>query len=372
MEEGSRSRNNTDFKYAILICAHNEEAVIRQSLQSIRESDFPSERMKCFVIADNCTDMTVKRALENGAAVIEKEDKKTGNKGRVLNYGIRKIKETYGEEFQVFAVLDSDNTVSPDFLQKLDQMFAEGADIVCGNRLASNAESSWVSACYSLYWSTVTCLYGAGHNAFGLNSMISGTGFAFKAECLNNGQWDTTAISEDMEFYVQATIRGKVIKTVEDAIYYDQQPEKVSIMLNQIRRWQTGAWQVFRSYIKRTLAGLISARDIKSLDLFCALFIFIAPGIFAIIVILLILLWIIYSCNVMYLLYAAAFVTAVYLICVSFGAVSGKISKQLTHKRKGAVFIYPLFLFSIGFISVSALLVPEKKWKQIPHYEHKG
>ena len=56
-------------RYAILISARNEEAVIAKLLESIQAQDYPAELITTFVVADNCTDNTAQAAREAGAEV---------------------------------------------------------------------------------------------------------------------------------------------------------------------------------------------------------------------------------------------------------------------------------------------------------------
>ena len=61
----SRKRENVPLRrYAVLISARNEEPVITQLLESIRDQDYPAELVTTFVVADNCTDATAQRARE--------------------------------------------------------------------------------------------------------------------------------------------------------------------------------------------------------------------------------------------------------------------------------------------------------------------
>ena len=48
-------------KYAVVIAARNEEKVIGNLLDSIKQQDYPSELVTTFVVADNCTDKTQHR-----------------------------------------------------------------------------------------------------------------------------------------------------------------------------------------------------------------------------------------------------------------------------------------------------------------------
>ncbi len=45
-------------RYAVMIAARNERAVIGDLIGSIRNQNYPSELIDVFVIADNCTDDT--------------------------------------------------------------------------------------------------------------------------------------------------------------------------------------------------------------------------------------------------------------------------------------------------------------------------
>ena len=47
-----------DHKFAVLIAARNESAVIGDLIRSIRNQNYPQELIDVYVIADNCTDNT--------------------------------------------------------------------------------------------------------------------------------------------------------------------------------------------------------------------------------------------------------------------------------------------------------------------------
>lgn len=56
-------------RYAVLISARNENAVIGDLIHSIRVQNYPQDLIDIFVIADNCTDNTAAVAQEAGAIV---------------------------------------------------------------------------------------------------------------------------------------------------------------------------------------------------------------------------------------------------------------------------------------------------------------
>ena len=54
-------------RFAVLICARNEERVIRLPVKSARLSRYPADRRRIIVLADNCTDATAALARAAGA-----------------------------------------------------------------------------------------------------------------------------------------------------------------------------------------------------------------------------------------------------------------------------------------------------------------
>lgn len=57
-------------RYAVLICARNEAAVLPKLLESLRAQDYPGV-LDLYVAADNCTDDTARLARKGGATVFE-------------------------------------------------------------------------------------------------------------------------------------------------------------------------------------------------------------------------------------------------------------------------------------------------------------
>ena len=65
-------------KFAVLVCARNEERVVKLPVKSVLMSKYPADRREVIVLADNCTDATVAQAREAGATVWEKTTPSAG------------------------------------------------------------------------------------------------------------------------------------------------------------------------------------------------------------------------------------------------------------------------------------------------------
>ena len=103
-------------RYAILIAARNEEAVLPHLLDSIAAQDYPAELLTTFVVADNCTDRTAQVAQDRGARVFVRNNRTQVGKGYALHFLLDKLQQTEGlDRFDAFLVFDADNLL-PKFL----------------------------------------------------------------------------------------------------------------------------------------------------------------------------------------------------------------------------------------------------------------
>ena len=73
-------------RFAVLIAARNEEAVIGNLIESIKAQRYPEGLIQIFVVADNCQDATARIAGAMGATVFERQDSERRGKGYALDF----------------------------------------------------------------------------------------------------------------------------------------------------------------------------------------------------------------------------------------------------------------------------------------------
>jgi len=115
---------------AVIIAAHDEEAVIENRIANLRALDYPEERLRLVVTSDASSDRTEPLAEAAGALVIRNT---RGGKVAAQN---RAVRETDAE---IVAFSDANCTWDPDALRKLVRNFAD-PDIayVCGRLNITN------------------------------------------------------------------------------------------------------------------------------------------------------------------------------------------------------------------------------------------
>lgn len=352
-------------RFAVLICARNEERVIRLPVRSVLMSRYPANCREVVVLADNCTDETVARARAAGATVWEKTCPSSG-KGDVLAWGIEKIRAKGG--FDAIAVFDADNIVSPDWFCEVNDALADGESIVTGCRHSSNARANLISGWYTIYWNMMNELSNRVRTNLHLSGKLTGTGFAFLLSALGAEGWQTRTMVEDVEFTVQGNLRGLRVAYVPGADYADEQPVTVQYMWRQLRRWATGGWQVVRTYFLPWLKTLFRHPSLRLFDSFFA---------------------ILTGMSVAFILLFDVIALLIRLVRgESFGSASGfffgvigfvfvmgwftawasvALSQEKRRPRVWSILLFPFFSLILSASVLVTLVFPTRRWKPIPH-----
>ena len=243
-------------KYAILIAARNEKAVIGNLLDSIKKQDYPQELLTTFVVADNCTDNTAEIARNCGAICYERFDNEHKTKGFALQYLLEKIEEDYGRmSFEGYFIFDADNLLKKDYISRMNDAFDSGEKIITSYRNTKNFDENWVASTYALHWiRSIRCNHRA-RSVLRLATNIQGTGFLFTNEIVKNG-WHYTSLTEDRALTADAVAQGYRISYQDEAMFYDEQPTSYNQYKTQRVRWIKGYFEARKKYIGKIIDSM--------------------------------------------------------------------------------------------------------------------
>ncbi len=253
-------------RFAILICARNEQTVIADLLRSIRSQTYPQTLLEVFVMADNCTDRTAEIARRCGATVYERENRELVGKGYALEALLGHIRTDRPNGFDGYFVFDADNVLAPDYIEQMNATFSDGYRIVTSYRNSKNYGDNWISAGYALWFLRESQYLNRARMRLGTSCAVSGTGFLFSQSVLDEtGGWPFHLLTEDIEFSVHHILRGETIGYCEAAELFDEQPTDFRQSWRQRLRWSRGYLQVFGCYgldlMKGMFGGSFSCYD---------------------------------------------------------------------------------------------------------------
>ncbi len=245
-------------RFAVVISARNESAVIENLLNSINAQTYPKELMDVYVVADNCTDNTAEICRKCGAIVYERFNKEKIGKGYALDYLFGEMnKRVGGDYYDGIFVFDADNLLEPDFIEQMNKTFSAGYKIVTSYRNSKNYGTNWISSGYALWFLREAKYLSNARMILGTSCAVSGTGFLIHRDMLKKrGGWKYFLLTEDIEFSIANIIDGEKIGYCHNAILYDEQPETFKQSWHQRLRWAKGFLQVFDKYGKRLMKGI--------------------------------------------------------------------------------------------------------------------
>ena len=243
-------------RYAVLIAARNEENVISGLLDSLRAQTYDMSLVTVFVAADNCTDSTAAIARAHGAVVYERFNQLNVGKGYALDFLLQHIGADYPAGFDGYFVFDADNILAPDYIERMNEMFSNGHEIVTSYRNSKNFGGNWISAGYALWFLRESRYLNGARTRLGSSAAVGGTGFLFSQRILDESHgWRFYLLTEDIEFSVYHILRGEKIAICESAVLYDEQPTDFRQSCRQRLRWAKGYVQVFLRYGGQLLRG---------------------------------------------------------------------------------------------------------------------
>ena len=247
-------------KFAVVISARNESAVIGQLIHSIKVQNYPSELIDVFVIADNCTDNTADVAREAGATVFPRFNTEQVGKGYALDYGFNVILSQYADRgYEAYFVFDADNVLDVNYFREMNKTFDNGAVASTSYRNSKNYDSNWISAGYAVWFLREAKFLNQARLTLNTSCAISGTGFFISAKVIErNGGWKWHLLTEDIEFSANSILEGARISYTPTAILYDEQPITFRDSWNQRFRWAKGFYQVFWHYGARLAKGIVT------------------------------------------------------------------------------------------------------------------
>lgn len=229
-------------KFAIAICAHNEEIVIGDILGRLKTLDYPKSMYDVFVIADNCTDSTAKIARDYGVYVYERHDKEKVSKGYGIEWFLARVwEQDLHTKYDALAIFDADNLMSRNFLKMVNGKMDQGARVIQAYLDSKNPKDTWITRSYAFaYWAT-SQIYQQAREKMGLSAQLGGTGMVFHIDVLKDMGWGTESLTEDLEFTVRyAMLSDQRVHWLHEAKIYDEKPLNMRQSYVQRMRWMKG------------------------------------------------------------------------------------------------------------------------------------
>ncbi len=256
-------RAEPDSRFLVVVPAHNEDAVIADTVRCLLDQDYPAELYSVHVVADHCTDQTAQAATVAGATAHERNDGPRTGKGAALSWLLDRV--LMAEQPDAVVIIDADTQVEPEFLSRMDAHLARGEQAIQGNHKIRNPEDGWFPALTWAMYLVDNRFQNLGRSNLGWSARHMGDCIALRANILTEVGFGQ-GLTEDYHLRQQLLLRGIRIVFEPAARGYGEAARNLAQAQKQRARWLQGPRDANRQMVRLMWREGIRRRDLKLLD----------------------------------------------------------------------------------------------------------
>lgn len=259
------ARSSRKLRFDLIVPAHNEQDGITRTVASLLSVDWPRDRFRVLVVADNCHDETAAVARAAGATVLERHDEQMRGKGRALAHAFAASAAAGFADAVV--VVDADAEVSANLLEAFAARIERGAAAIQAHYGILNPWASWRTQLITIAKGAFHTVRSRARERLGLSCGIRGNGWCVLHALLREIPYRFFSLSEDVEFGIALGLAGHRIEYAGEAFANADMAASEKTARSQRQRWEKGRYQTIRAFTAPLLRAAIRQRSLICLDL---------------------------------------------------------------------------------------------------------
>ena len=223
--------------FLVLYPAYNEDRVIVPSVRKFLGQYYPYNSFHVAVISDHMQPETNDQLREFPITLLTPVFEKS-SKAKAMQYAMDQIKD----EFDYVVILDADNVVNSDFLEKLNEVCAKGYKAIQCHRCAKNSNND-IAVLDGVSEEINNTIFRKAHNRIGLSSALIGSGMCFDFKWFKENVYKLSTAGEDRELEALLLMQGIYIHYEENIPVFDEKVSNKDNFQKQRLRWMTAQIQ---------------------------------------------------------------------------------------------------------------------------------
>ena len=233
-------------RFDIVVPSHNEELGIARTVTNLLALDWPKEKFRVLVVADNCKDATAQRAREAGAVVLERTDLAHRGKGYALHHAFTRSLED--KQADAVVVVDADTIVSKNLLQAFAARLEAGAFAAQAHYGVLETTSSWRTRLMRIAFAVFHGVRSLARERMGVSCGLRGNGMCFSHQLIREVPHDAFSVVEDVEYGIRIARHGHRVWYAHEAEVLGEMVASEKASRSQRRRWEGGRLQLMKQY----------------------------------------------------------------------------------------------------------------------------
>lgn len=226
-------------KICYLVPAHNEEAVVAETLESLLKLANPQD---LYVVNDGSTDQTeqiAKKYTSNVLSLNPNVGKATAMNTAIKNFDLTK-------KYKYIMPMDADTVVTLDFINNSLPILEKDSKekIACVVGRVTGRNHSWITSYRIWEYEIAQTIHKLAQNHINAVVVCPGCSTIYRANIFDSIQIPVGTLTEDMDFTfdIHRNKLGKIVFTNKASVV-TQDPNTLRDFIRQIDRWYTGFWQ---------------------------------------------------------------------------------------------------------------------------------
>lgn len=259
------ARSSRTAFFDVIVPAHNEATGIAKTISSLQQLDWPADRYRIVVVADNCTDETASIARASGATVLERQDSTRLGKGYALAHAFTWSRSSGLAEAVV--IVDADSVVSANLLESFAARIETGAGVLQAHYGVLNTMQSWRTRLMAIALGCFHKVRSRARERMGLSCGIRGNGWCITHALLEKVPYTSFSLTEDIEFGIELGLAGYRVAYSDESHVNGEMVTTESAARSQRQRWEGGRLELIRSKLPALLRAACARPSRVCLDL---------------------------------------------------------------------------------------------------------
>ncbi len=240
-------RSKKQNRFVIIIPAYQQDEVIEQTVISVLGQAYPQRMFDVTVISDHQKEMTNMRLAQYPITLLT-PDFEESSKAKSLQYAVLNLPEF--KIYDIVLILDADNIVEQDFLQKVNDAFEVAATRAIQTHRISRNRDTAAARMDAIFEEINNAIFRRGHISVGLSAALAGSGTAYDFNWFKTNIMKAKTAGEDKELEA-LLLRQEIYIDYFDNIYVYAEKKRSTLKLNEQRgSWATQQLQNFIRNIK--------------------------------------------------------------------------------------------------------------------------
>ena len=240
-------RSKQQNRFVVIIPAYHQDDVIEQTVISVLGQAYPQRMFDVVVISDHQKEMTNMRLAQYPITLLT-PDFEESSKAKSLQYAVLNLPEF--KIYDIVLILDADNIVEQDFLQKVNDAFEVAATRAIQTHRISRNRDTAAARMDAIFEEINNAIFRRGHISVGLSAALAGSGTAYDFNWFKTNIMKAKTAGEDKEMEA-LLLRQEIYIDYFDNIYVYAEKKRSTFKLNEQRgRWASQQIQNFIRNIK--------------------------------------------------------------------------------------------------------------------------